>query len=111
MPCPCFLEVLKPLASLAQPLHAFHKLVILAVEQPVDRNEYIGQIEEEPWDVAFVKREVGFLEFAVSEGKEFEVTRLGNGICLSTRTELIKVLQQGGDGAQKCELGRKLYNV
>jgi hypothetical protein len=72
---------------------SFYELVILAVERPVDRNEYVDQIEEEPWDVAFVEREVEFLEFAVPEEKEFEVTGLGNGICLSTRTELIKILQ------------------
>jgi hypothetical protein len=90
---------------------SFHELVILAVERPVDRNEYVSRIVEEPWDVAFVEGEVEFLEFAVPEEGEFEVTELGNGICLTTRTELIKILQQGGDGGRKCELGRKLYNV
>jgi hypothetical protein len=47
----------KPLASSTQPFMSFHKLVILAVKQLVDRNEY----------VAFIEREFKVLEFAVPE--------------------------------------------
>jgi len=32
---------------------------------------------------------------------EFGATELGNKICLSARTELIKILQQGADGVLK----------